>query len=121
MSTLIQCSAFFLQHLVKEFESNEKCFAEIDQLISEHSRNGKIEAANRLQEQLNLLELRFRTCQMKLNKCTAPQPAYESRLNRAVAELRNVERSTLVLDVASAGPSTVKLQYQKCLVGRSVW
>ncbi|XP_046806097.1 dystrophin, isoforms A/C/F/G/H isoform X5 [Lucilia cuprina] len=103
------------QQLAMEFKENEKCFQEIDDLIAEHQRNGKVEAANRLQDQLNLLELRYKSCQLKLNKCTAPQPAYESRLNRAVAELRNVERSTLVLDVATAGPSTVQVQYQKCL------
>ncbi|TMW54019.1 hypothetical protein DOY81_000887, partial [Sarcophaga bullata] len=103
------------QQLALEFKENEKCFQEIDELIAEHQRNGKVEAANRLQDQLNLLELRYKSCQLKLNKCTAPQPAYESRLNRAVAELRNVERSTLVLDVATAGPSTVQVQYQKCL------
>ncbi|XP_030374129.1 dystrophin, isoforms A/C/F/G/H isoform X6 [Scaptodrosophila lebanonensis] len=103
------------QRLAQEFTSNEQNFKEIPELIAEHTRNGKIEAANRLQEQLNLMELRFKACQAKLNKCTAPQPAYESRLNRAHADLRNVERSTLVLDVASAGPSTVKAQYQKCL------
>lgn len=84
-------------------------------MVSEYQKNSKIEAANRLQEQLNLLELRFKSCQFKLNKCTAPQPAYESRLNRAIAELRNVERSTLVLDVATASPSTIRAQYQKCL------
>ncbi|KAM7360342.1 dystrophin isoform 3-T3 [Cochliomyia hominivorax] len=103
------------QQLAMEFKENEKCFQEIDDLIAEHQRNGKVEAANRLQDQLNLLEMRYKSCQLKLNKCTAPQPAYESRLNRAVAELRNVERSTLVLDVATAGPSTVQVQYQKCL------
>ncbi|XP_065355048.1 dystrophin, isoforms A/C/F/G/H isoform X4 [Calliphora vicina] len=103
------------QQLAMEFKENEKCFQEIDDLIAEHQGNGKVEAANRLQDQLNLLELRYKSCQLKLNKCTAPQPAYESRLNRAVAELRNVERSTLVLDVATAGPSTVQVQYQKCL------
>ncbi|XP_058979272.1 dystrophin, isoforms A/C/F/G/H isoform X9 [Musca domestica] len=103
------------QQLAMEFEENERCFQEIDDLIAEHQRNGKIEAANRLQDQLNLLEMRYKSCQLKLNKCTAPQPAFESRLNRAVAELRNVERSTLVLDVATAGPSTVQVQYQKCL------
>ncbi|XP_069963267.1 dystrophin, isoforms A/C/F/G/H isoform X7 [Bactrocera oleae] len=103
------------QRLVKEFETKKHCFKEIEELIAEHTRNGKIEAANRLQEKLNLTELRFKSCQLKLNKCTAPQPAYESRLNRAVAELRAVEHSTLVLDVASAGPSTVQAQYQKCV------
>lgn len=96
--------------------ANEQNFKEIPELIAEHTRNGKIGAANRLQEQLNLMELRFKACQAKLSKCTAPQPAYESRLNRAYGDLRNVERSTLVLDVASAGPSTVQAQYQKCLV-----
>ncbi|XP_028897149.1 dystrophin, isoforms A/C/F/G/H isoform X6 [Zeugodacus cucurbitae] len=103
------------QRLVKEFDEKKHCFKEIEELIAEHTRNGKIEAANRLQEKLNLTELRFKSCQLKLNKCTAPQPAYESRLNRAVAELRAVEHSTLVLDVASAGPSTVQAQYQKCV------
>ncbi|XP_075145730.1 dystrophin isoform X8 [Haematobia irritans] len=102
------------QQLAQEFEENRRCFQEIKNLIGEHQRNGKTEAANRLQDQLNLLKVRYESCQLKLNKCTAPQPAFESRLNRAVAELRNVERSTLVLDVATAGPSTVHVQYQKC-------
>ncbi|KQS38776.1 uncharacterized protein Dere_GG23350, isoform F [Drosophila erecta] len=103
------------QRLAREFVANEKNFKEISELIDEHTRNGKLGAANRLQEQLNLMEVRFKYCQAKLSKCTAPQPAYESRLNRAYADLRNVERSTLVLDVASAGPNTVQAQYQKCL------
>ncbi|XP_043656414.1 dystrophin, isoforms A/C/F/G/H isoform X10 [Drosophila teissieri] len=103
------------QRLAREFVANEKNFKEISELIDEHTRNGKVGAANRLQEQLNLMEVRFKYCQAKLSKCTAPQPAYESRLNRSYADLRNVERSTRVLDVASAGPNTVQAQYQKCL------
>ncbi|KAM8704244.1 hypothetical protein ACLKA7_008788 [Drosophila subpalustris] len=103
------------QILAREFAINEQNFKDITELIAEHTRKGKTGAANRLQEQLNLMELRFKACQAKLNKCTAPQPAYESRLNRAYGDLRNVEHSTLVLDVASAGPSTVQEQYQKCL------
>ncbi|KMZ02645.1 uncharacterized protein Dsimw501_GD19294, isoform S [Drosophila simulans] len=103
------------QRLAREFVANEKNFTEISELIDEHTRNGKVGAANRLQEQLNLMEVRFKYCQAKLSKCTAHQPAYESHLNRAYADLRNVERSTQVLDVASAGPNTVQAQYQNCL------
>ncbi|XP_032576511.1 dystrophin, isoforms A/C/F/G/H isoform X10 [Drosophila sechellia] len=103
------------QRLAREFVANEKNFTEISELIDEHTRNGKVGAANRLQEQLNLMEVRFKYCQAKLSKCTAPQPAYESHLNRAYTDLRNVERSTQVLDVASAGPNTVQAQYQNCL------
>ncbi|XP_017846436.1 dystrophin, isoforms A/C/F/G/H isoform X3 [Drosophila busckii] len=103
------------QILAREFTINEQNFKHITEQIAEHTIKGKTGAANRLQEQLNLMEMRFKACQAKLNKCTAPQPAYESRLNRAYGDLRNVEHSTLVLDVASAGPSTVQAQYQKCL------
>ena len=81
-----------------------------------YNQKGKTEASNRLNDQLNLLEKRFDNCQFKLNKCTAPQATYESKLKRAVAELRNVETSTLVLDIASAGPNAVQNQYQHCLV-----
>uniref|UniRef100_Q9VDW6-2 Isoform C of Dystrophin, isoforms A/C/F/G/H n=1 Tax=Drosophila melanogaster TaxID=7227 RepID=Q9VDW6-2 len=103
------------QRLAHEFVANEKNFKEISELIDEHTRNGKVGAANRLQEQLNLMEVRFKYCQAKLSKCTAIQHSYESRLNRAYTDLRNVERSTEVVDVASAGPNTVQTQYQKCL------
>ncbi|XP_030080851.1 dystrophin, isoforms A/C/F/G/H isoform X11 [Drosophila hydei] len=103
------------QILAREFAINEQNFKDISQLIAEHTANGKTGAANRLKEQLNLMEKRFKACQVKLNKCIAPQSAYESRLNRAYGDLRNVEHSTLVLDVASAGPSTVQAQHQKCL------
>lgn len=89
------------------------------ELIGQYTDKGKTEASNRLNDQLNLLEKRFDHCQFKLNKCTAPQAAYESKIKRAVAELRNVETSTLVLDIASAGPSAVQNQYQHCLVNFS--
>lgn len=68
------------QQLAMEFEENERCLQEIDDLIAEHQRNGKIEEANRLQDKLNLLEVRYKSYQLKLKKCTAPQPAFESRL-----------------------------------------
>ncbi|XP_037924851.1 dystrophin, isoforms A/C/F/G/H isoform X9 [Hermetia illucens] len=103
------------QRLAEEFKENEKILNEVRDLITQYAQKGKVEAANRLRDQLNLLENRFKSCQLKLNKCTAPQAAYESRLSRAIGELRNVERTTLVLDVASAGPSLVHDQYQHCL------
>ncbi|XP_055384433.1 dystrophin, isoforms A/C/F/G/H-like [Condylostylus longicornis] len=103
------------QRLAEEFRDCEKTLHEVRELIQHYMKKGKTEAANRLREQYALLESRFKNCQMKMNKCTAPQAAYESRLSRALAELRNVERTTLVLDVASAGPSSVHDQYSHCL------
>lgn len=45
------------------------------------------------------------------------QASFEGRLNRALGELRNVERNSCILDVLSAGPSNVQDQFQHCLVG----
>lgn len=83
--------------------------------VDVYKLNGKIEAANRYQDQINLLQDRFNHCKEKLEKFTSPQAIFESRLNRAIADLRNVERSCCILDVASAGSQNVHDQYQHCL------
>lgn len=85
--------------------------------VETYQKNGKTEAANRLRSQVNLLEERFEVCQKKFNSFTSPHAGFESRLNRALGELRNVERNSCILDVISAGPSNVQDQYQHCLVG----
>lgn len=83
--------------------------------VSIYQRSNKVEAAKRLQEQVDLLEDRFQLCRQKLEKFTSPQSGFESRLNRAMGELRNVERSSIVLDVSSASPNNVEDQLQHCL------
>lgn len=80
-----------------------------------YKAKGKIEAANRFQDQINLLQERFKLCQEKLDKFTSPHAIYENRLTRAMAELRNIERSCCILDVATAGSQNVQDQYQHCL------
>lgn len=84
--------------------------------IIEYKQIGKMEAANRLQEQVNLIEEHFQSVQQKLEKFTSPIAGFESRLNRAMGELRNVERSSCVLDISSAGPLNVEDQLQHCMV-----
>lgn len=83
--------------------------------VETYKAHGKIEAANRYQDQINLLEDRFKHCQEKLDRFTSPQAIFENKLTRAIADLRNVERSCCVLDIASAGSQNVHDQYQHCL------
>lgn len=85
------------------------------QEVNQYLNSGKVEAANRLRDQVNLLEERFGLVQEKLNTFTSPQANFETRLNRALGELRNVERNSCILDVASAGPGNVHDQYKHCL------
>jgi hypothetical protein len=83
--------------------------------VETYKAHGKIEAANRYQDQINLLEDRFKHCQEKLDRFTSPQAIFVNKLTRAIADLRNVERSCCVLDIASAGSQNVHDQYQHCL------
>lgn len=80
-----------------------------------YQKKGKTEAAARLRDQVQLLEERFQASQVKLNAFTSPQANFEGRLNRAMGELRAVERSSCILDVASAGLNNIQDQYKHCL------
>lgn len=84
------------------------------QEVESYQLKGKTEAAHRLRDQVGLLEERFHASQEKLNTFTSPQANFESRLNRALGELRSVERISCILDVASAGPNNVQDQYNHC-------
>lgn len=101
--------------MVEEFEANEKVLNEMKEEVELYQQKGKSEAAYRLREQVNLLEERFLSSQAKLNVFTSPQANFESRLNRAMGELRAVERSSCILDVASAGLNNIQDQYKHCL------
>lgn len=83
--------------------------------VEVYQQKGKTEAAARLRDQVQLLEERFQASQVKLNAFTSPQANFEGRLNRAMGELRAVERSSCILDVASAGLNNIQDQYKHCL------
>lgn len=100
---------------MEEFQANEKVLNEMKEEVELYQQKGKTEAAYRLREQVNLLEERFLSSQAKLNSFTSPQANFESRLNRAMGELRAVERSSCILDVASAGLNNIQDQYKHCL------
>lgn len=98
-----------------EFEANEKVLNEMKEEVEQYQQKGKTEAAARLRDQVQLLEERFQASQTKLNAFTSPQANFEGRLNRAMGELRAVERSSCILDVASAGLNNIQDQYKHCL------
>lgn len=104
-----------LQRLSEEFKANKTVLEEMRGQVDVYRNDGKIEAAKRYDDQINLLQERFGALQVKLEQFTSPQAAYESRLNRAMGELKNIERHACVLDPASAGPQHVEDQYQRCL------
>ncbi|XP_070495965.1 dystrophin, isoforms A/C/F/G/H-like isoform X7 [Chironomus tepperi] len=113
--TTFECLPHDFQRLTEEFQANAKVLDDMKHQVEVYKAHGKIEAANRYQDQINLLQDRFLHCQEKLEKFTSPQAIFENKLSRAIADLRNVERSCCVLDLASAGSQHVHDQYQHCL------
>ncbi|KAG5680611.1 hypothetical protein PVAND_010105 [Polypedilum vanderplanki] len=113
--TTFECLPHDFQRLTEEFQANAMVLDEMKKQVETYKMHGKIEAANRYQDQINLLQDRFMSCQEKLEKFTSPQAIFENKLSRAIADLRNVERSCCVLDIASAGSQNVHDQYQHCL------
>lgn len=103
------------QRLNEEFKVNKSVLEEMRGQVDVYRNDGKIEAAKRYEDQINLLRERFVALEGKLEQFTSPQAAYESRLNRAMGELKNIERYACVLDPASADPQHVEDQYQRCL------
>lgn len=92
---------FLFQRLMEEFEANHQSLEEMNSQIDLYKDKNKFEAAKRLEQQMDLLQSRFESCKHKLRRFTSPQSGFESRLNRAMGELRNIERSAIVLDISS--------------------
>lgn len=86
---------------MEEFDANHESLEEMNSQIDLYKRKNKFEAAKRLEQQMGLLEVQYNTCKYKLKRFTSPQSGFESRLNRAMGELRNIERSSIVLDISS--------------------
>ncbi|XP_038108400.1 dystrophin, isoforms A/C/F/G/H isoform X6 [Culex quinquefasciatus] len=103
------------QKLQDEFETQEKMLLETKKKVDHYKQEGKLEAANRYQDQIKLLESQFRACKKKLDQLTSPQATFETKLNHALVKLRNVEKSTIILDPFSAGPLNLQDQLQHCL------
>ncbi|XP_058831030.1 dystrophin, isoforms A/C/F/G/H isoform X2 [Topomyia yanbarensis] len=103
------------QKLQEEFEHHEKVLLEMINNVDHYKREGKLEAANRYQDQVKLLQDQFKSCLQKFLQLSSPQAAFETKLNHALAELRNVEKSSVILDTLSAGPAHLQDQFQHCL------
>lgn len=95
---------------------NEEALRDMKSQISAYKEKGIHGAAKRLEGQLEFIEQNLvNSIQKKLDKLTSQPLKYESRLNRAMGELRNIERHSCILDIPSAGPDNVEDQHDHCL------
>ncbi|KAG8234831.1 hypothetical protein J437_LFUL015546, partial [Ladona fulva] len=115
------------QRLVEEFKAQEDTLKEMEQQVQNYRDAGKAEAALRLQEQMSLLKKRFAEVHVKFkrfrsssgelvgNKLDAGDLPLEGMVAKALRELRRVEESICLLELASEDPEAIEGQLKHCM------
>ncbi|KAK3925764.1 Dystrophin, partial [Frankliniella fusca] len=102
------------QRLVDEFEIQSNTLKEMSAQVSAYENAGKLEAASRLKEQMQLLEKRFNEVQERFKLFQSSSSDLEPHLMRVLRELRGVEEATCLLDIASDDPEGIEGQLKHC-------
>lgn len=104
--------------MLREFEDQENLLAEMDEQVDAYRTAGKIEAALRLEDQLQLIHERFQELSMKF-ELFQKQPAveYEPRLARVARQLRDIKEKLYLTELASAEKEGIEgqLHHAKCI------
>ncbi|XP_011876756.1 PREDICTED: dystrophin, isoforms A/C/F/G/H-like isoform X8 [Vollenhovia emeryi] len=102
------------QKLMEELEQQRATLEEMSSQIESYKASGKQEAALRLQEQMSLIEQKYAKVQRKFQRFRCPANI-ESRLSRALRELRGIEEATCLLELSSEDPEVIEGQLKHCL------
>lgn len=98
-----------------EFNNNEHLLDVFEQEVAAHRSKGRAEAADRLNEQLQMLKVRFFDCRAKFHSFISSNSFFESRLNRALIDLRAIEKSAYMLRNVASSSVELHEQYQRCV------
>ncbi|KAK0168745.1 hypothetical protein PV327_002516 [Microctonus hyperodae] len=102
------------QKLIEEVENQRITLQEVKMQIDDYKSTEKYEAANRLKEQMTLIEKKFSEVQNKFDRfCRTSN--LEPRISRALCELRGIEEATCLLELASPDVDTIENQLDHCL------
>jgi uncharacterized coiled-coil protein SlyX len=100
---------------MEEMNSQQSTLNEMATQIETYKTAGKLEAAQRLQEQMSLITQKFKEVQSKFQRFRCPVNI-EPRLSRALRELRGIEEATCLLELATEDPDAIERQLKHCLV-----
>ncbi|XP_023248432.1 dystrophin, isoforms A/C/F/G/H [Copidosoma floridanum] len=102
------------QKLLEEMDSQQSTLDEMTAQVEAYKAAGKQEAAQRLREQMSLIQQKFDEVQAKFQRFRSPANI-EPRLSRALRELRGIEEATCLLELATEDPEAIERQLKHCL------
>lgn len=107
--------AYDVEVFSTEFTNNEHLLDILASEVDTHRQKNRAEAADRLSEQLDMLKVRFVECRGKFHAYISSNSFFEGRLNRALVELRSIEKSSYVLDNTASSVGEMHELYQRCV------
>ncbi|XP_026807467.1 dystrophin-like [Rhopalosiphum maidis] len=103
-----------VERLSNEFQNQAKLLHDMEEQICNYEIANKKEVANRLKDQLSLLKKRFYQLEEKFERYQSPGDL-QTRVTRVLRELKSIENTICLLELASDDPDSIKGQLEQCL------
>ncbi len=99
----------------EEFLQNETLLKELEDGIEKYRIQGKVDAASRLESQLNILKKSWLDLNQKLKKFQKPAD-FDQKLNKVRKLLEEIDQAIYMIDVNTEDSDTIHLQLEHCMV-----
>uniref|UniRef100_A0A1W7RAQ1 Protein detached n=1 Tax=Hadrurus spadix TaxID=141984 RepID=A0A1W7RAQ1_9SCOR len=103
-----------VSQLQTEFNEKENEIHELKEHIKQYRKQGRMEAASRLEEQLNLVEKRYGEALVQFQKFQKP-PDFDAKLGRVMRMLDEVEQGIQQINIFSHKPDALQDQLEQCM------
>ena len=98
-----------------EFTRNESVIKELENIIHNYNQQGKVNAANRLEQQLNLVRKSWVELNFKLKKFQKPSD-FDIKLQKMKKSIEEIDQSLHKIDIQNEDPDVIHLQLEQCMV-----
>lgn len=102
------------QRVQDEFTQNEIILKELDDGVEKNRILGKLESANRLDQQLNITKKNWSDLNHKLKKFQKPAD-FDQKLNKVRKQLDDIEQALYMIEINNEDSDTIHLQLEHCM------
>lgn len=101
--------------LVEEFNQHEQILKELERQVESYKVQNKIDAAYRLEQQLNIVHRSWNDVNLKLKKFQKPSD-FDVKLQKMKKSLDEIDSTLHTIDVYNEDADVIHLQLEHCMV-----
>jgi len=98
----------------EEFVQNEFLLKELEDGVERYKAQGKLDAATRLDQQMNIMKKNWAELNHKFKKFQKPAD-FDQKLNKVQKLLDEIEQALYMIEVTTEDPETIHLQLEHCM------